>query len=1025
MAGSRVGAGVPAALRGRALVGARVVVAGVVSAALVVSVQAPASAGPTTGRGATTNGPMSTTAPAWRDTGASHDVAVSGYGAGDGYHVQLAREAAQFAWADRAVIRPAGLDESIWYGYQCLSGDGTHVAVTVLPGSLVNLADARERGAYAYSVDVASGAVTPLLSGVSFEYSSPGCGTASRATFTSSLPGESVTSVAVVDLASGKVTMAAVVPGQLTSVVPVGERAMGVLGGTLVSVGAGGTDVNPTPARVETSLTGQGFAVRAASDGGVDLLVADVASQRSTVQHWTAGRLTQQGAGTLADVQLAAGRSGHNTIFGLAPARAPKSTLRTVVAAGLAAPSGVVSLDGDAVFGVAPGAKKATGEPLSQVISTQTQEVLSVGKTSSNPSPGVTTATSGRALQGIAFAEPFVPQAQFYASDVSVSADALTSQVSPASTVTATRMALASGSPSVAASASSVAATTPRCAVARLDPARQALQPSPAQVNWAAQMAAQGLLRGSAYTRPANFANMGMAAYAPSSDFPRIALHHPVAGTSDTVPRSVMEAIMAQESNWNQASWHALPGMAGAPLIGNYYGTAGSIRTIDYSKADCGYGVAQVTSGMAASETSIAVNGKSKVAVDYEENIAAGLRILQQSWNTLYDAGITANGGDPTYLENWYLAIWAYNSGIQPGSAYGNTTGCTPSATCTGPDGTWGLGWSNNPANAAYPPNRTAFLRTTLADASHPGDWPYQERVMGWMASPLVVASQAAYAKPDYHGGSTWIQIPAGTTFCTSGNLCDPVGAVCTLADLECWWHQPVTWVANCSTACATSAFAYATGSTEPTYASPYPPTCNVDAKDLPTTASGAPIIVDDLADPTLNRQGCTALNWSTSGTFAMAYGTNAAGDATGQIDTHQIGAGFGGHLLFTHTQAAGDAAVINTGTWTPALPTLQNYTVKVHLPAIGASATDAVYSINPGGGVAAWQIRVNQAAGSEKWVTLGTFAMQNGGNVQLSNASSMTPSVYDVAYDAIAFLPQGGAPAQVIGGPATVSDAP
>jgi len=159
---------------------------------------------------------------------------------------------------------------------------------------------------------------------------------------------------------------------------------------------------------------------------------------------------------------------------------------------------------------------------------------------------------------------------------------------------------------------------------------------------------------------------------------------------------------MAQESNWNQASWHELPGVAGT--ADRQLLRRGRLDQLDQLRQrDCGYGIAQVTSGMALADTSITPNGKAKVAVDYAENIAAGLQILQDKWNQLYTAGITANGGDPRYLENWYFAVWAYNTGLQPSAKFGNTTGCTPSPTCVGPDGTWGLGWSNNPANPDYP----------------------------------------------------------------------------------------------------------------------------------------------------------------------------------------------------------------------------------------------------------------------------------------------------------------------------------
>jgi RHS repeat-associated protein len=144
-----------------------------------------------------------------------------------------------------------------------------------------------------------------------------------------------------------------------------------------------------------------------------------------------------------------------------------------------------------------------------------------------------------------------------------------------------------------------------------------------------------------------------------------------------------------------------------------------------------------------------------------------------------------------------------------------------------------------------------------------------------------------------------------------------------------------------------------------------------------------------------------------------------------GNIDTHQLGSGFGGHITFTHTEPASSTSLINTGTWTPNLPSLQYYKIKIHLPTSGATATDVVYAINPGGSASPWKIRVNQDWQSEQWVTIGTFAMQNGGNVQLTNASALTPQGYDVAFDAVAFVPQGGTPGQPIGGPPGIQDAP
>ena len=95
------------------------------------------------------------------------DVAVDGFGDAAGYHVQVA---AGSGWRELAVLRPAGMDPSSWVGYQCLSGDGKFAGVVTLPASSVNIEQARDRGAFAYSVNVASGAVKPIAAGVGLKY---------------------------------------------------------------------------------------------------------------------------------------------------------------------------------------------------------------------------------------------------------------------------------------------------------------------------------------------------------------------------------------------------------------------------------------------------------------------------------------------------------------------------------------------------------------------------------------------------------------------------------------------------------------------------------------------------------------------------------------------------------------------------------------------------------------------------------------------------------------------------------------
>jgi len=951
------------------------------------------------------------------DAARSADVAITGYGDAAGYHLEVGRESSGFAWHEIAVLHPAGIDDSSWTGYQCVSGDGRFAAVAILPASAVNLEAARDHGGFAYSVNLSSGAVHPIATGVGLMYFSPGCGVGDRAVFTL-YPGTGQTSTQLLtaNLAAGAVTSAVTVAGQLSSAVPTASGAVAARGSNLVAVAAGGAT------SLLARIGGQPFDLHPAADGGISLLDAHPDSTLSLALHEHAGVLTTLGSGPLDRLQLFGGRAGGAVLSGArrtVPRLLAADGVDAVRDTGLAHGAEASSLEGDVLLGAS--AKRSATTPL--LLATRTAKLL-----------------AGRQAAPTARQNTSVPRYHASGAKGGVVPEVGTPQpkgdaAGPGRTASPKASSPKKASPKPASPKAAAASQSPTCAVPRLDPAKQVMQPSPAQVNWAAQLAEQGLLTGSAYTRPAGFDNLGLVAYAPNSDFPLITLDHPAGDSWDTVPRSVFAAIMAQESNWSQASWHAPEGVAGDPLIADYYGAGGGIDSIDYAAADCGYGISQVTDGMHVGDTEYSAHGQIKIAVDYQENIAAGLQILESTWNQLYSDGIIANQGDPRYLENWYYAAWAYNSGIEPNGTY-NTTGCTPGPSCTGPDGTWGLGWANNPEDPVYPPNRAPYLQDTYADAAHPGDWPYQERVMGWMASPLLRYDSQAYTTPTYNGGENWLQIAPFDSFCVlADNHCDPnstntsnPGAGhCQLNDYECWWHQPATWIPNCSSTCATSSYGYTTGSTEPANPDPDPPTCNQDTSIVP---SGS-IIVDEQTSPPLNLQGCKNENWTSNGTFTYAYGTNSAGDPIGAVDTHQLGTGLGGHILFSHTESGSAPAEINTGTWTPNLPKLQYYKVKVHLPGLGAEATNVVYTIKPGGSASPWKIRVNQAWNSEQWVTIGTFAMENGGSVVLTNQSASVDTTgtdyynYDVAFDAIAFVPMGGTPGQPIGGPPTIQDEP
>lgn len=337
-------------------------------------------------------------------------------------------------------------------------------------------------------------------------------------------------------------------------------------------------------------------------------------SNVSLIEHEAQGRVTTLGTGDLTRMQLFQGGAGRAILTGArtVAAIATSDGIVSVPDKGLTYGASVASLAGDALFG----ASSTRGSGTLLVLATRTGRIL----TDQQGTPRVPATTALPAFR--------------------VSPAILNSTPAPTIERLQPRGDAAPATRPRSAKAQPTAAQTPVCAVPRLSPSLQVMQPSNAQVNWAAQMAEQGLLTGTQYTRPAGFDNLGLAAYAPNSDFPLIALDHPSSDSWNTVPRSVFEAVMAQESNWDQASWHAIPGVAGDPIIADYYGSAGTISTINYAKADCGYGISQVTTGMRSGDTIYSVHGQIKIAVDYQENIAAGLQILESTWNQLYSTSV-------------------------------------------------------------------------------------------------------------------------------------------------------------------------------------------------------------------------------------------------------------------------------------------------------------------------------------------------------------------------------------------------
>jgi hypothetical protein len=110
------------------------------------------------------------------------------------------------------------------------------------------------------------------------------------------------------------------------------------------------------------------------------------------------------------------------------------------------------------------------------------------------------------------------------------------------------------------------------------------------------------------------------------------------------VPPSVYKSTVWIEANWNHAA-------AKVP-----FGGVGPILT----SFDCGYGLGQITTGM-SNNTNTASARQGIIGTHYLFNLAEGVRIMADKWNSAPRFRPVAGKGDPTAIEDWYFAIWSYN----------------------------------------------------------------------------------------------------------------------------------------------------------------------------------------------------------------------------------------------------------------------------------------------------------------------------------------------------------------------------
>ncbi|MFE0258219.1 SGNH/GDSL hydrolase family protein [Streptomyces sp. NPDC059010] len=953
----------------------------------------------------------------------SADRAFTTSGDGTGFHVLVADEKQGYAWKTAATLSESGFDTDSWIGNACLTESGRYAAVAYAPRTFTNKPELMTRGAFTAVVDLTDGRVTKLPFQATLGYFSPGCGQGEEAVFTALTDDRSAknqTRLVTVDARTGKVGTKQTVTGQVTSAVPTDQGIVAAEGNHIVAVKAGKT-------RGIATTKAWPFQLKADADGGVTFIDPDpkAAKTRGAAAAENTATVSRVSAG---QIKKADGRSKAS---GLAHGKLSEFDL-TATPAGTVFVTGKAATTSRAAGGVL---RNPGGIDKDAQVSSRGQAVVTSrwadGKDSRiRPEEALDARTVRTTVKALDTRKTVVLDAPPGSDPVGGQREA--TQGTQTSPVLLAQGAKAGGRATRAAANDPVEADR-YCSVPRNDPKKQAFQPTPRQVEWAVDQAIVGKLNKSA-TRAANWKNTGMAAYAPQTLFPLT----PLAGGSGEdwhVPAQVMLGITAQESNMWQATRLAVPGVTANSLIGNFYGVKYAASgqqqdpwAINFAKADCGYGITQVTDGMrlpnhGESNTKTVVQQEA-VALDYAANIAAGVNILIEKWNSTRKDGLEINEGQPKYIENWFYALWAYNSGYHPKSAPEN--------------GKWGVGWTNNPANPLWKENRTPFLENAegkddYSHAAKPQNWPYEEKVIGWAARPISAMFKPGDMQAGYRA-AWWNSTDARTsakppifTFCGPQNDCVPSRisedasnddnkGPCVLPGdphtdnplyLKCWWNQRVAWK-NCTTEarCGNPVHRFDDTYPEQPDESSYPPRCNTG---LP---SGS-LIVDDLPNGTVpagtSGRTCTV---GSKGTFQFTF-AGESGKYPSKMDLHQIGAGNGNHFWVGHTRwlATADGKRLQvSGKWTLSGTQRGWMRVFAHMPDHGAHTRQAAYRI--GGTDSTSPVRVHpQRIRENKWVDLGVFNFTGTPSVTLDTDADDGTGDEDIAWDSVAFQPLSAKP--------------
>lgn len=1013
----------------------------------------------------------------WKTSG---DVAWATVGDSTGFHILTATAASSYAWGVTATLVEPGFDADEWIGNACVTSSGRYAVVVYAPRSFVNDPDLFDRGGLAAVVDLETGETTKLDLTASLAYFNPGCGADDRAVVTAARADDDAgdTRLVTINADTGRIDHTVMLEGQVTSAIPLSDTVSVAATGTFVS--RVGPDGEVVPLAAAGSVP---YSLMFDGEGGLNFLAAPPPGDGETSPEERTGRSDDDAvvASRLSGFQLRStpGRQLHRAgVF----ARGSRYGMGLVPSVG-----GRVALvgDSDVVDDLPPGVSRQPEVDSGVRVGGSTRGTVFVSEVGWNDQAAVQDE----------FADPELPrQARLTmqipatgttlelgtvldagATDADTSDEAERADQAPAALTTGGALSPALGEVAISAMVAEDLADGPgerACGVTRGDPRLQAMQPRPRQVEWAVNQLVQGTLDQAFYPegRDGWRTRVDMPQYTPSELVP---LPDMAGGFPYTfIPPQILLGVAMTESNMQQAARNVVPGVTGNPLIGNYWGVTDS-WDINFAEADCGYGIMQVTDGMEVGERP--QSEQNAIAVDYVANIQAGAAILIEKWNQAYDAGMLIHNGDPRRIENWFYALWAYNSGFYPESDADLNNGA------------WGVGWHNNPANAKYPPNRHPFLnRNAFDDGRTPNLWPYAERAIGFAAwsSELIdgVGSTAVGFRAALWSLNEWKEgkwdadlnpprwnysmspKPPLGLFCDDTNRCDEnlIGDIYTppgepevpgpcrstapggsVHDFRCWYHEPAEWKEGCEPTpqtagtCGQGAIRFPgvwSGDEDPytagTQTNPhstsydeeenqrsYAPNCSVTASSTTNSAPPNSWIVDDVPHGIPSVKKCARA--SSGGTFTWRFAQAANGTFPPKRDVHQIGAGWQGHFFFSHTrtgEAGGSGDQLRAaGTWRLGRSHNGWMRIAVHLPDHGAHTQQARYNIDLNGdGTADRHRYINQRRMANNWVSLGSYRVSGTPSVTLSNVTSDGDGTQDVAWDAVAFQPLSQEPVKV-----------